>query len=407
MAVLGGLGVVLLGFSVWSLPFFAVYGVLYGSASDSRWHECGHGTAFKTRWMNDAVYQIACFMIMRDPTVWRWSHARHHTDTIIVGRDPEIVAMRPPAARPHRRQLLRHPRRCRRLQATWFVHAAGRLTRRGGDLHPGDGAAQGVPHGPDLARHLRRAIVVACVASGSILPVMLIGLPRLYGAWHHIMTGLTQHGGLAEDVSDHRLNCRTVYMNPVSRFIYWNMNYHVEHHMFPMVPYHALPALHEEIKDDLPAPYPSIAAAFAEFMPALLPAAARTRAYFLERRAAGRSAPTPSRQRAAEERPVRDVDRGLRRRRHRRGRRHPLRSRWPHFAIYRRPTTTYFATDGLCTHEQRTLADGLVMDDIIECPKHNGRFDYRTGEGKGAPVCVNLKTYPVKVEDGIVFIDRG
>ena len=82
--------------SWWALPLFAVYGVLYGSASDSRWHECGHGTAFRTRWMNTAVYHLACFMIMRDPTVWRWSHTRHHTDTIIVGRDPEIISMRPP-----------------------------------------------------------------------------------------------------------------------------------------------------------------------------------------------------------------------------------------------------------------------------------------------------------------------
>ena len=60
---------------------------LYGSAGDWRWHECGHGTAFKTRWKNEVVYEIACFMIVRNPT-WRWSHARHHTDTIIVGRDP-------------------------------------------------------------------------------------------------------------------------------------------------------------------------------------------------------------------------------------------------------------------------------------------------------------------------------
>ena len=88
------------------LPFFC-YGVLYGSASDSRWHECGHGTAFKTHWMNDAVYQIASFMMMREPTVWRWSHTRHHTDTIIVGRDPEIVAMRPPDLLGIVRQLLR------------------------------------------------------------------------------------------------------------------------------------------------------------------------------------------------------------------------------------------------------------------------------------------------------------
>ena len=78
------------------VPFFALYGVLYGSASDSRWHECGHGTAFKTPWMNDVVYHIACFMIMREPTIWRWSHTRHHTDTIIVGRDPEIITPRPP-----------------------------------------------------------------------------------------------------------------------------------------------------------------------------------------------------------------------------------------------------------------------------------------------------------------------
>jgi 3-phenylpropionate/trans-cinnamate dioxygenase ferredoxin component len=75
------------------------------------------------------------------------------------------------------------------------------------------------------------------------------------------------------------------------------------------------------------------------------------------------------------------------------------------FAIYRSPDDRYFATDGLCTHEGISLADGLVMDEIIECPKHNGRFNYQTGEAKGAPVCVNLRTYPVKVEDGAVFIE--
>ena len=53
------------------------------------------------------------------------------------------------------------------------------------------------------------------------------------------------------------------------------------------------------------------------------------------------------------------------------------------FAIYRSPDDEYFATDGLCTHEKVHLADGLVMDDIIECPKHNGRFNYKTGAGQG------------------------
>ena len=122
------------------------------------------------------------------------------------------------------------------------------------------------------------------MVSRSILPAMFIGLPRLYGAWHHVMTGLTQHSGLAEDVTDHRLNTRTCYMNPISRFIYWNMNYHVEHHMFPMVPYHALPALHEELKADLPAPTTSIPAAFAEFLP-IMRRQLQDTSVFIDRRA--------------------------------------------------------------------------------------------------------------------------
>jgi 3-phenylpropionate/trans-cinnamate dioxygenase ferredoxin subunit len=77
------------------------------------------------------------------------------------------------------------------------------------------------------------------------------------------------------------------------------------------------------------------------------------------------------------------------------------------YAVFRSPEDEYFVTDGLCTHEKVHLADGLVMDDIIECPKHNGRFSYRTGEAKGAPVCVDLKTYPVKVENGAVLFKAG
>lgn len=77
------------------------------------------------------------------------------------------------------------------------------------------------------------------------------------------------------------------------------------------------------------------------------------------------------------------------------------------FAIYRSPENEFYATDGLCTHEKIHLADGLVMDNTIECPKHNGRFDYKTGEAKGAPVCINLRTYPVRVEGGKIHLDVG
>lgn len=75
------------------------------------------------------------------------------------------------------------------------------------------------------------------------------------------------------------------------------------------------------------------------------------------------------------------------------------------FAIYRSPADEYFCTDGLCTHEAVHLANGLVMDYTIECPKHGGEFDYRTGEATRSPACRNLKTYATRTEGGEVFIE--
>ena len=74
------------------------------------------------------------------------------------------------------------------------------------------------------------------------------------------------------------------------------------------------------------------------------------------------------------------------------------------YAVYRAADNEFYASDGLCTHEQVHLADGLVIDYIIECPKHQGRFDIRNGKAKGAPVCINLRTHPIKVEADRVFI---
>lgn len=267
MAVCGALGIYFWG-SWYAVPFFIVYGVLYGSASDSRWHECGHGTAFRTRWMNNVVYQIACFMIMRNPARWRWSHARHHSDTIIVGADPEIVLMRPPVVTRAFFNLFGIPDVFNAMQQM-VLNSLGILDAEDAIFIPQPQQSKVF----SVAR-VWLAIYVTTLAVAiwmeSILPLMLIGLPRLYGAWHHVICGVMQHAGLAEDVLDYRLNSRTVYMNPISRFIYWNMNYHVEHHMFPMVPYHALPMLHEKIKHDLPAPNTSTFDAYREIIPTAL-----------------------------------------------------------------------------------------------------------------------------------------
>jgi len=74
------------------------------------------------------------------------------------------------------------------------------------------------------------------------------------------------------------------------------------------------------------------------------------------------------------------------------------------FAIYRSPDDSFFCTDGLCTHEEVDLSEGLVIDYIIECPMHNGQFDYRSGEALRTPVCVDIKTYPTRVENDRILI---
>ncbi|MBF9061433.1 fatty acid desaturase [Rhodobacterales bacterium HKCCSP123] len=279
LAATGAGGVALWG-SWWAVPFWLAYGVLYGSACDSRWHECGHGTAFRTDWMNDWVYILASFMVMRNPVSWRWSHARHHTDTIIVGRDPEIAVMRPPEIARTALAFIGLPDVFRHFAVLWR-NALGRFGPDERDYIPEAERPRAIFWARIfVAIHL--AAVLAALLSWSLIPLMLVGGPRIYGTWHMVLTGLLQHGGLAEDVLDHRLNSRTVLMNPVSRWIYWNMNYHVEHHMFPMVPYHALPRLHALIRHDLPPANRSMAEAYGEMIRALV-RQRREKGYYLRR----------------------------------------------------------------------------------------------------------------------------
>jgi 3-phenylpropionate/trans-cinnamate dioxygenase ferredoxin subunit len=76
------------------------------------------------------------------------------------------------------------------------------------------------------------------------------------------------------------------------------------------------------------------------------------------------------------------------------------------FCIYNTPKG-FYATDGMCTHEDEHLEFGMVINTVVECPLHQGRFDILTGEALSAPVCVDLKTYTVKIINGDVYLDVG
>jgi Na+-transporting NADH:ubiquinone oxidoreductase subunit F len=415
----------------YAIPAFAAFGALYGGSADARWHENGHATAFRTKWANDVVYNIASFMLLREPTLWRWSHFRHHSDTIIVGRDAEIGFPRPT---PRWRVIVAYLNLIKGPQMLWVTaqHAVGRI----------DGTTRELVPAEDFRRLKWEArafvavllgVICWAIASGSIVPLLFVGLPSFYGAWLVVFFGITQHAGLREDVLDHRLNTRTVYINPVFRFLYLNMNYHVEHHMFPTVPYYNLPALHREIKAFLPPPRPSMFAAYRELFHALREQRRDPGwelavpdfpdgPYAPGARTAGQAGTSPSSgsrvmsqddagvvaeppagaDGAAVAVPPDGTDLG------------PVSSlavgevrRIDHegntYALYRLGENEFALTDGLCTHAQTHLADGHLDGAIIECPKHNGRFDVRTGEAVRRPPRLALCTYPVQISGGTVI----
>ena len=253
--------------TAWAIPAFLLYGLIY-STNNAKWHECSHGTAFKTPWLNDLFYFICGAMEFRDAVDFRWSHARHHSYTIITGVDPEIAVPRPP-------NLLL-------VLLDFFYlrmgyHAVKNLILNSVGI-PAKEVTAYVPEEeyPRMFWSARAVLalqivpVVLAIVLNSWLPVLFFGLPRFYGAavsWAFI---LLQHVGLARDVWDHRLSTRSLHFNPVMSFLYMHMENHVEHHMYPLVPFHALPKLRELVKAQMPRPYRGLLDGGRELVPVLL-----------------------------------------------------------------------------------------------------------------------------------------
>ncbi len=175
----------------WVLLPYTCYCVLYAQTSDSRWHETSHSTAFKTDWMNNTLYEIASFMVKREATVWRWSHTRHHNDTIIVGRDPKIIFPRPPDMNGLVLGFFAiHPEYFQRL----WLHSLGRMRAD----------ERTFVSESEYAKVCWRARINALIYLGSLglsyylrnlLPAFFICFPNIFGTWLLYVYNLTHHGG--------------------------------------------------------------------------------------------------------------------------------------------------------------------------------------------------------------------
>jgi fatty acid desaturase len=217
-------------------------------------HELGHGTVFRTRALNNVFLRIFSFLGLINPDVFNQSHIRHHRFTLHPPDDLEVVLPRRVWLAQYLRGAFVDPvHLVKNLRYHWRI-ATDRF-----DV-PWENAVcpPGSAERRDAVRWARillggHALIVLTgpVLGWWWLPV-LVTLGPYYGAWLFLLCNETQHIGLAENQPDFRLSCRTFTTNPLVEFLYWHMNYHIEHHMFAAVPCYHLGRLHRAIRHDLP-----------------------------------------------------------------------------------------------------------------------------------------------------------
>ena len=218
-------------------------------------HELGHGTVFKTRRLNAVFCHVLAFLGWINHEIFQSSHVRHHRYTLHPPEDLEVVL---PVRFIVRDFLLFGIFNWNDFKVN--VLGAFRIARgrfRGEwelTLFPPDEPAR--RRAPvRWARLLllgHGALMVVGLATGQWMLPLLFTAGSLYGGWLFWMCNNTQHVGLCDHVDDFRLCARTFTLNPLVRFVYWQMNYHIEHHMYAAVPCYHLGRLHALIEGDLP-----------------------------------------------------------------------------------------------------------------------------------------------------------
>ena len=266
LIVLGAAAVYLEG-TVPGYVAFAAYSISYGFNESLR-HECHHRTPFHSAPLNDIVHWLAGFLCIKEPLSDRRLHTQHHAHTLYREHDTEIMTERPPSFLAMAGQLLVLPIKIGLLRQI-VAMALGRFEPHVAQVVPRRARAKVVWSCRGMLFGYA-AIIALAYFTMSWWPILLTFGARIAGGWMNTSCSQTQHVGLPENIADHRLNTRTIYLNPVLRFLYWNMNYHAEHHMYPTVPFYNLPKLHALIKDQTPPAYPGMLAVWAELIPALI-----------------------------------------------------------------------------------------------------------------------------------------
>ena len=250
------------------LPVLLAYGTVYIFLLNAT-HELSHNSVFKTRLLNHFFLRLFCFLGWRSHLHFWTSHAEHHKYTLHPPDDLEVVLPAKLTLKNFIQLGFVDPWTLYSTIKTHIEHSFGIIRGEWSNyLFP--------PEARDKRRHLfwwarfllaghATLVAISLYYELWLLPVLTSG-GVFYGGWLRYLCNGTQHAGLQDDVPDFRLCTRTVILNPLVRFLYWHMNYHIEHHMYAAVPCYNLGKLHQAIKRDTPEPARGLIAAWKEIV---------------------------------------------------------------------------------------------------------------------------------------------
>jgi fatty acid desaturase len=239
---------VLLGLTLgtwWVVPATVLHGIAL-IALFAPLHETIHRTAFRSRWLNDAVGWLGGLVLVLPPEYFRFFHFAHHRHTQDPLNDPELASPKPATFGQWLLQVSGW-NYWRAAVVGLVTHALGRTPE---PFLAAPRAAARIVNEARTVLIIYALIAITAAATGSWAPLTFWLLPALAGQPFLRFYLLAEHT-LCPLVPDMLANSRTTRSNAAVRFLAWNMPYHAEHHAFPSVPFHALPALHRDLRSDL------------------------------------------------------------------------------------------------------------------------------------------------------------
>ena len=237
-------------------------------------HELGHGTVFRTKWLNKAFMYLFSLLSWWDPFDYASSHTYHHRYTLHPEGDREnLLPLHPSVGKTFLLQLFTINLLTQRgrtfgkggLLSTIYVTVLAAIGRVGSENRPINEWLKAL-HTDQPAQYRKSiwwsrallafhgSILVIAILSGLWVLPLIFTFFSFIANWLAYAVGLTQHCGLRTNVPDFRKSVRTITLNPLAEFLYWRMNWHIEHHMYAGVPCYNLRKLHQEVAHDMPPP---------------------------------------------------------------------------------------------------------------------------------------------------------